>query len=184
MTILSNGCSILYLCSLPRNWKVALWLQPLTIYLYLDWAFPLNLHYQTCQRPYPGQVASYVVNYPLIIDFYFWLFFVLNSIIFHFSICTYSIKTLSRVYTYRYSPRIDKNEYLSRILAKNNWRGSHLRLFVKRMFRKCRKLFSPPFSRSQNTVFFPRMWECIAKYGVTHIHTYHIRYSFSPILGK
>ncbi len=58
----------------------------LTIYLYLDWALPLNLNFQTGQTLYPVQVASYQLSrdYALITDFYFWLFFVLNSI-FHFS---------------------------------------------------------------------------------------------------
>ncbi len=65
----------------------------LTLYLYLDWTFPLNLHYQTCQRLYPRQVASYKSSrdYTSLTDFYFRLFFVLNSI-FHFSIFTYSIR--------------------------------------------------------------------------------------------
>ncbi len=71
-----------------------LWLY---VYFYSDWEFPLNLHYQTRQKLYPGQVTSYKSSrdYTFIIDFYFWLFFVLNSI-FHFSVFTYSIKTLRK----------------------------------------------------------------------------------------
>ncbi len=58
-----------------------------------------------------------------------------------------------RVYTYPYFPKIGENEYLPQILTRHNWRGSHLRLFAKRMFRKCKKPFSPPFPRTKNTVF-------------------------------
>ncbi len=36
---------------------------------------------------------------------------------------------------------------------RNHWHGSHLHLFAKRMLRKCKKLFSPPFSQTQNTTF-------------------------------
>ncbi len=61
----------------------------------MDCAFSLNLHYQTHQSLYPVQNASYQssCDYTFITDFYFVLIFILNAI-FHFSIFTYSIKTL------------------------------------------------------------------------------------------
>ncbi len=60
---------------------------------------------------------------------------------------------LSRVYTCCHSPRIGENGYSLRILTRNHWYGSHLHLSTKRMLRKCKKLFSLPFSRTQNTTF-------------------------------
>ncbi len=66
-------------------------------YFVWDWAFPLNLRYQTRQRLYPRQVA---VTRGVVItpwsDFHFWLFLILNFI-FNFSIFTYLIKTLKKI---------------------------------------------------------------------------------------
>ncbi len=69
----------------------------LTIYLYLDRTYPLNLRYQTRQILYPGQVASYEssCDYALVTDFHFWLFLLLNFI-FHFSIFV-TIATETRI---------------------------------------------------------------------------------------
>ncbi len=55
---------------------------------------------------------------------------------------------------------------------RNHWHGSHLRLFAKRMLRKCKKLFSPPFPRTKVPLFPENArWR-------THANT-HSRLSYS-----
>ncbi len=79
---------------------------------------------------------------------------------------------LSRVYAYCHSLRIGKNEYSLRILRRNHWYGSHLHLFTKRMLRKCKKLFLPPFSRTQNTTFSRQRMNVSPDMENTHKHPF------------
>ncbi len=85
--------------------------------------------------------------------FVFTPFKYLHTSILYYIVTDYNIWKLSRVYTYCHSPRIGENEYSLRIYMRNHWYGSHLHLFAKRMLRKCKNFFSPPFSRTQNTAF-------------------------------